>query len=49
LGIYDAAVQRWPKARIRLCQAARVVEDSGDPALNSAAPSPSLALRLPRR
>jgi hypothetical protein len=25
---YDAAVRRWPKARIRLCQEARIVEDS---------------------
>jgi hypothetical protein len=23
---YDAAVRRWPKARIRLCQEARIVE-----------------------
>ena len=28
---YDAAVKRWPKARIRLCQEARIVEDH-DPA-----------------
>jgi hypothetical protein len=27
---YDAAVRRWPKARIRLCQEARIVEDSSD-------------------
>jgi hypothetical protein len=26
---YDAAVRRWPKARIRLCQEARIIEDSG--------------------
>jgi hypothetical protein len=26
---YDAAVRRWPKARIRLCQEARIVEDTG--------------------
>ena len=25
---YDAAVRRWPKSRIRLCQEARIVEDS---------------------
>ena len=25
---YDAAVRRWPKERIRLCQEARIVEDS---------------------
>jgi hypothetical protein len=25
---YDAAVKRWPKERIRLCQEARIVEDS---------------------
>jgi hypothetical protein len=25
---YDAAVRRWPKERIRLCQAARILEDS---------------------
>jgi hypothetical protein len=25
---YDAAVMRWPKERIRLCQAARILEDS---------------------
>ena len=24
---YDAAVRRWPKARIRPCQEARIVED----------------------
>jgi hypothetical protein len=23
---YDAAVRRWPKARIRLCQEARIIE-----------------------
>jgi hypothetical protein len=28
---YDAAVRRWPKAHIRLCQEAKIVEDSGDP------------------
>ena len=25
---YEAAKRRWPKARIRLCQEARIVEDS---------------------
>jgi hypothetical protein len=25
---YDAALRRWPKSRIRLCQEARVIEDS---------------------
>jgi transposase len=25
---YEAARQRWPKERIRLCQEARIVEDS---------------------
>jgi hypothetical protein len=25
---FDAAVRRWPKSRIRLCQEARIVEDS---------------------
>ena len=25
---YDAAVRRWPKSRIQLCQEARIVEDS---------------------
>jgi hypothetical protein len=25
---YDAAVRRWPKARIRLCQQSRIVEGS---------------------
>jgi hypothetical protein len=29
---YDAAVKRWPEARIRLCQASRIIEDSNDPA-----------------
>jgi hypothetical protein len=29
---HDAAVRRWPKARIRLWKEARIVEDSGDPA-----------------
>jgi hypothetical protein len=29
---YDEAVRRWPKAHIRLCQEARIVEDSGDQA-----------------
>ena len=28
---YDAAVRRWPKARIRLCQEARIIEDSSEP------------------
>ena len=28
---YDAAVRRWPKARVRLGQEARIVEDSSDP------------------
>jgi hypothetical protein len=27
---FDAAVRRWPKARIRLCQEAKIVEDSSD-------------------
>jgi hypothetical protein len=27
---YDAAVKRWPDARIRLCQEARLVEDSAE-------------------
>jgi hypothetical protein len=27
---YDAALKRWPKERIRLCQEARIVEDSSD-------------------
>ena len=25
---YDAALKRWPKERFRLCQDARIVEDS---------------------
>jgi len=25
---YDAAVNRWPKSRIRLCQETRIVEDN---------------------
>jgi hypothetical protein len=28
---FDAAVKRWPKERIRLRQATRVIEESGDP------------------
>jgi hypothetical protein len=28
---FDAAVKRWPEARIRLRQEARIVEDSAEP------------------
>lgn len=27
---YEAALKRWPKDRIRLCQEARIVEDSAE-------------------